>query len=972
VDGNWDAVGAWSNGGLPGSTDDVQNNTIFTITHDAGNDTINSLLTEGKFILSGGSLTINTTLNISTALLANNSFTISGGATLADASVTNSNLLVVTNGVLDSVTLDKGLNLNNGGEVFLLNSFNAGGTVQMTNGSTVFYEGNLLVSNNVTLGNTSSSGSLYTGYPSSSNSSGLTAGHTISGQGTLYNYGNFTNDGTINANIASGTLTVETPSATFTNASDGILEASNVGTLNLLSTNTLANNGTIEALANSTLSLSPTNWTKVGTVEANGSGAILQIGGTFSLGSGDHLEALNGGQVQLTGTLTNTSSTFDPTTIPQDSSSSFEVAGGTITGGNITNSAKLMFGSGSSELQNLSTDGGLTLGNSSGSVTLDTVTLAGALNVNNGGEVFLLNSFSAPGTISVTNGSIVFYEGNLLVSNSVTLGNMSTTGTLYTGYSSSSNSSGLTSGHTISGQGTLYNYGNFTNDGTVNASISSSTLYVETPSSTFTNASDGLVEASNGGTLNLLSTNTLANNGTIEALANSTLSLSPTSWTAFGTVEANGSGAILQIGGTLSLGSGDHLEALNGGQVQLTGTLNNAGSTFDPTTIPQDNSSSFVVNAGTIQGGNIINSTSLVFQGSGTLDSVSLDKGLTLTNGSNVYLLNSFTSSGALTVNNDSSVFYEGNLQINNSVTLGNTSTTGTLYTGYSSSNNSSGLTAGHTISGQGELYNYGSFTNDGTINANLSGETLTVETPTGGTTFTNASDGTLEATNSGNLSISSNGATALANAGTIQAAASSNIATNSNITQTSGSTEIDGTLNLNSSSGTFNIQGGSLSGIGTILGHVSNAGHVHPGDAPGTLSISGNYTQTSVGNFDLDLAGSPTSGLFGHLNVGGNASLAGTLNVNLLNNYLPVVNTTYDILDYGTGSGGGTLSGQFATLNGMTSNFAYTISYNTPNQVLLRVTNGAPAVPGPDSLVVLGIGLAGVGVRLRRRRVQA
>ncbi len=174
-----------------------------------------------------------------------------------------------------------------------------------------------------------------------------------------------------------------------------------------------------------------------------------------------------------------------------------------------------------------------------------------------------------------------------------------------------------------------------------------------------------------------------------------------------------------------------------------------------------------------------------------------------------------------------------------------------------------------------------------------------------------------------------------------------------------------------------IDIRAGSLVGTGTANSNVTNAGHVHPGNPaqfgnsaqPGTLTLSGNYTQTSLGNLDIDLAGSPASNLYDHLKVGGNATLTGALNVSLINGFTPTVGSTYDILDYGTGSGGGTLSGQFAALNGMTNTFYYTISYNTPLQdVTLNITNGPAPVPGPDSLVVLGLGLAGVAVRLRRR----
>jgi uncharacterized protein with beta-barrel porin domain len=70
---------------------------------------------------------------------------------------------------------------------------------------------------------------------------------------------------------------------------------------------------------------------------------------------------------------------------------------------------------------------------------------------------------------------------------------------------------------------------------------------------------------------------------------------------------------------------------------------------------------------------------------------------------------------------------------------------------------------------------------------------------------------------------------------------------------------------------------GGILTGIGTISGNVINSGIISPGNPVGTLTIRGNFTQTSSGVFRLELGGlSP--GEFGLLAVTGNATLAGTL----------------------------------------------------------------------------------------------
>jgi len=87
-----------------------------------------------------------------------------------------------------------------------------------------------------------------------------------------------------------------------------------------------------------------------------------------------------------------------------------------------------------------------------------------------------------------------------------------------------------------------------------------------------------------------------------------------------------------------------------------------------------------------------------------------------------------------------------------------------------------------------------------------------------------------------------------------------------------SGALFVDGTV-----TGNVRAVGGLIGGTGTIVGNVYNAATVSPGDAPGTLNVSGNYTQAATGALVIKFAG---FGLGQHdlLQVGGSANLAGTL----------------------------------------------------------------------------------------------
>ena len=72
-------------------------------------------------------------------------------------------------------------------------------------------------------------------------------------------------------------------------------------------------------------------------------------------------------------------------------------------------------------------------------------------------------------------------------------------------------------------------------------------------------------------------------------------------------------------------------------------------------------------------------------------------------------------------------------------------------------------------------------------------------------------------------------------------------------------------------------LQNALLGGNGVINGNVLNRGIVAPGNSIGTLTVNGNYTQSSTGSFELEIA---SLSLFDRLLVSGSANLAGTLRV--------------------------------------------------------------------------------------------
>ena len=179
-------------------------------------------------------------------------------------------------------------------------------------------------------------------------------------------------------------------------------------------------------------------------------------------------------------------------------------------------------------------------------------------------------------------------------------------------------------------------------------------------------------------------------------------------------------------------------------------------------------------------------------------------------------------------------------------------------------------------------------------------------------------SSGTL--TNSGTLTTSGlNALTAelggnVTNSGSLQIADGAATIDGGSFNQTSGTTTVASGQTLSvtgATGGQMNLAGGSLTGSGAITGTVSNTGGtVAPGSSPGTLTLTGDYSQGAGGNMDVEVNGTG-GGQFDVLSVGGDATLGGTLTVIPNTAYAAAAQTgdEFAFLDYA-----GTRTGQFAT----------------------------------------------------------
>ena len=103
----------------------------------------------------------------------------------------------------------------------------------------------------------------------------------------------------------------------------------------------------------------------------------------------------------------------------------------------------------------------------------------------------------------------------------------------------------------------------------------------------------------------------------------------------------------------------------------------------------------------------------------------------------------------------------------------------------------------------------------------------------------------------------------------------------------------------------TLNLASGdSLVGSGTLAADLVNAGTVKPGESPGSITVQGDYTQESSGVLEIQLGGTTAGTQYDQLTVTGTATLAGTLNVSLIDGFIPQVGDSFTILPYGTRSG--------------------------------------------------------------------
>ena len=255
-----------------------------------------------------------------------------------------------------------------------------------------------------------------------------------------------------------------------------------------------------------------------------------------------------------------------------------------------------------------------------------------------------------------------------------------------------------------------------------------------------------------------------------------------------------------------------------------------------------------------------------------------------------------------------------------------------------------------NTIQGSGIIYNSGTTINNhagGVITANSAGSPLVNYLDIQYGTVNN--HGVMAAANNGVLQLLH---TAFTTDGTVSVASGGRLNIDTQYNQTGGMTQVNGILDASSAG--MNVTGGTVVGVGTILGNVSLANStMQPGDAVGMLTIQGDYSQTG-GIFDVQISNLAN----GLLDIAGTAMLGpgANLNIDLLGGFIPTFGETFTIMEFASGSGmfANAPAGIF-TMDG----YKWMIDYN-PTDIVLTFESSPSTVPEPSTFIMLVMGLSG------------
>jgi hypothetical protein len=115
------------------------------------------------------------------------------------------------------------------------------------------------------------------------------------------------------------------------------------------------------------------------------------------------------------------------------------------------------------------------------------------------------------------------------------------------------------------------------------------------------------------------------------------------------------------------------------------------------------------------------------------------------------------------------------------------------------------------------------------------------------------------------------------------------------------------------------------------------------PGNSAGRLTVTGTFTQSAVGALYLELAGRTAGSEYDVLDVSSAATLAGGLEVQLVNGFSPTLGDRFEVLKFASHSG------DFASYSGLNVGAHLTLQHTfTPTSLLLTAR---PTIDGDINL---------------------
>jgi fibronectin-binding autotransporter adhesin len=698
----------------------------------------------------------------------------------------------------------------------------------------------------------------------------LTNSSTIQGNGTIGDSDmKLSNSGTVDANVSLKTL-VLAGSGGVTNT--GLLEGTNGGTLALSNTitnaggnitasggtvtlgnGTVINGGTLNSVSGGTLQTTPFNTAALngvtistGTTYLNTNGSQLNVSGTITNNGVIQLNDTGSGSLMfLTGNLTlNGTGTVTLVQTGGGIAQIIEQNGATILTNSSTSTIQGVGRVGDSDMK-LVNNGTVSANVSGGTLEIlgtGGTTNTGLLEGTGGGTLQIDNTVTnATGNITADGGTVTLANGAVI--NGGTLNSLNG-GTLQTASFNTAALNGVTisTGTTyVNGNGSQLNVsGIITNNGVIQVNDTGSSSVMElTGNLTLNGTGTVTLSQTGGGIAEIIEQNgatTLTNSSTSTIQGAGTVGDSDMKLVNNGTVNANVSGGTLTLTGTGGITNTGLLEASNGGVLPIfSTTVTNAGGNITANGGTVEISNSGVINGGTLNSlnGGLLETTP---GNTATLNNVTISTGTTYVNGnsSQLNVSGTLTNNGVIQLNNTGS---SSIMELTSDVTLNGTGTV-TLSTSGGSiaeiieQNSATTLTnsSTSTIQGAGQVGDSDmKLVNAGTVNANVSGGTLTL-TGTGGITNT----GLLEASNGGVLPIFS---TTITNAG-------------GNITANGGTVEISNSGVING--GTLNSLNGGLlettpGNTATLNGVTISSGSTYVNGNSTQLNISGTITNNGV-----------------------------------------------------------------------------------------------------------------------------